>query len=389
MIWLKAGTYVVSESVNADKLEIYGGFDGTENNLVDRDWHANRTIIDGGGTVSPFRNVALESTVGTVLDGLIVQNGINQNNANGNGNGGAAILASGAQVRNCIFRNNRTRGGKNGAAIHCHLGNVRIENSLFVNNTSSGNGGAVQVGGGVTATIIHCTFANNTAAGPGGAFGLGNETSNLNVYNTIAYHNTGKGTYSSYGQNANVDGGGKVVSRSSAIESVSKKFTDGDDDNHMSLSDEVSPLFENPSSVSGYVDDEKQLAEANVASYRLSDGSPCIDAGDDNYASVSIHDLDMHKRIVGTHADMGAYEYDATNAVEDIDKAEESSPIVFYKDGQIYLPYATQGRFFIYTADGKQVYSSFIDKSSYTMKWDRKGLFIVKYANKHHKFIAD
>ncbi len=158
------------------------------------------------------------------------------------------------------------------------------------------------------------------------------------MYNTIAYHNTGKGTYSSYGQNANVDGGGKVVSRSSAIESVSKKFTD---------------------------------------------------AGDDNYASVSIHDLDMHKRIVGTHADMGAYEYDATNAVEDIDKAEESSPIVFYKDGQIYLPYATQGRFFIYTADGKQVYSSFIDKSSYTMKWDRKGLFIVKYANKHHKFIAD
>ncbi len=101
------------------------------------------------------------------------------------------ILANGAVVRNCIFRNNKTQNGKNGAALHCHLGNIRIENTLFVNNQSAGNGGAVQVGGGVTATFINCTLANNKAAGLSGGFGLGNNTSNLKVHNTIAYNNVG------------------------------------------------------------------------------------------------------------------------------------------------------------------------------------------------------
>lgn len=305
-LWLKEGTYIVSTPIHPDKMEIYGGFSGNELSLDERNFPDHPTIIDGGGKVSVFRNSNLDSNVVTLLDGLIVQNGINQAGANGNGNGGGAILTKGAIVRNCIFRNNRTQNGKNGAAIHCHLGQISIENSLFVNNTSSGNGGAIQVGGGVTATVINCTLCNNVASGPGGAFGLGNDGSNLNVYNSIAWHNKGAGNYSSFGQNTNVNGGGIVISLSSAIESLSNKFTDGNDENHIFLSQENTPMFANVPDIDGYTD----LSNIEDACYQLQEGSPCIDTGDDNYAAISPYDLAGKNRLMGTHIDRGAYEFD-------------------------------------------------------------------------------
>ena len=289
-VWLKQGLYNVTASVISDNVAFYGGFNGTEKKLAERNWKDNPTVIDGGGAVSPFRN-SLNTSVSTILDGLIVQNGINQAGANGNGNGGGAILNDGAVVRNCIFRNNRTQNNKNGAAIHCHTGQLRIENSLFIDNTSTGNGGAIQVGGGVTATVVNCTLVNNQATGPGGAFGLGTNGSNLNVYNTIAWHNTGNGIYSSLGQNADINGGGTVVSQYSAIESSSTKLTDGDDNNHLTLSEEVTPVFREDG-------------------YELTEESPCIDAGNTNLTSGLDYDLGMNRRLSGAQIDMGAYEFD-------------------------------------------------------------------------------
>ena len=99
------------------------------------------------------------------------------------------ILSNGAFVRNCIFRNNATRNGRNGAAIHCNSGHCIIENSLFINNTSDGNGGAIQIGTGTTATVRNCTFANNSAVKPGGAIGTATNKSNLTLINSILYNN--------------------------------------------------------------------------------------------------------------------------------------------------------------------------------------------------------
>ena len=305
-LWLKEGTYPVTSPIHPDKMEIYGSFAGSEQTPDERNITVHPTIIDGGGTISPIRNSNLDATVTTVLDGLIVQNGINQAGANGNGNGGGAILTNGATVRNCIFRNNRTQNGKNGAAIHCHLGQVSIENSLFDGNTSSGNGGAIQVGGGTTATIINCTLVNNQATGPGGAFGLGTNASNLNVYNSIAWHNTGSGNYSSYGQNTDINGGGTVISLSSAIESTSTKFTDGNDEGHITLSQQVTPMFVKEAATDG----STYPVELAAAGYELQEGSPCIDAGNDNFAAISSHDLAGKNRVLGTHIDMGAFEFD-------------------------------------------------------------------------------
>lgn len=304
-LWMKEGTYIVTTPIHPDKMEIYGGFSGNETALDERNFTEHPTIIDGDGKISPIRNSNLDINVVTLLDGLIIQNGINHAGANGNGNGGGAILTNGAIVRNCVFRNNRTQNGKNGAAIHCHLGQISIENSLFVNNTSSGNGGAIQIGGGVTATVVNCTIANNVASGPGGAFGLGTAASNLNVYNSIAWHNVGSGAYSSFGQNTDINGGGTVIALSSAIESQSTKFTDGNDENHIFLTQENTPMFTDAPAVDGYTD----LSNIEEANYQLQQGSPCIDTGDDNYAAISPYDLAGGTRLAGTHIDRGAYEF--------------------------------------------------------------------------------
>lgn len=377
VLWLKAGIYTVGKSVNIDKLEVYGGFDGTETELADRNWAENHTVIDGGGKVSPFRNGNLDVAVTSVLDGLIVQNGINQPNANGNGNGGAAILANGAVVRNCVFRNNRTQNGKNGAAIHCHLGQIRIENSLFVNNTSSGNGGAVQVGGGVTATVINCTFANNVSSGPGGAFGLGNNTSNINIYNSIAYHNKGNGKFSSYGQNSDVNGGGTVISKYSAIESESTKFADGNDEAHMVLSESVAPGFSSPASVYGYTDNADEVSEIENASYALGANSPCIDAGDDNYAAVSAYDLACRKRIQGVRVDMGAYET-AEGSYVAVVPSWENRGAVTYKEGNIVVSDAPDYSVLsVYSPDGTLQFRQRGISDSYSLPWKSVGVIVV------------
>lgn len=326
-LWLKEGLYSVNSPIHPDKLEIYGGFDGSEMTPDERNLSAHQTIIDGGGTISPFRNSNLESTVVTVLDGLVIQNGINQAGANGNGNGGGAILTNGSIVRNCVFRNNRTQNGKNGAAIHCHLGQVSIENSLFVNNTSSGNGGAIQVGGGTTATVINCTFCNNLATGPGAAFGLGNNTSNLNVYNSIAWHNKGKGIYNSFGQNADINGGGTVVSLSSAIESESTKFSDGNDENHIALSQDNTPMFVKIPATDGYT----SLDEISQACYELQEGSSCIDTGDDNYAAISRFDLAGKNRVYGSHVDRGAFEFDGdATGIKSMNQEQKKGNNIYY-----------------------------------------------------------
>ncbi|MCF0195978.1 MAG: sulfatase-like hydrolase/transferase [Bacteroidaceae bacterium] len=289
-VWLKAGTYQVAKSLNIDNIALYGGFSGTESGLYERDWAKNVAIIDGGGVVSPLRN-SLNTTVSTVVDGVTVQNGINQAGANGNGNGGGMIINGGTKVRNCVFRGNRTQNAKNGAAIHCNVGTFTIENCLFYDNTSSGNGGAVQVGGGCTATITNCTFADNTAAKPGGAIGLGNNTSNVNIYNCVAWHNKGGSAYNSYGQNDDMNGGGTVIARFTSIQTQSTKFTDGDDEQVTFLTEEKKPQF-----VEG--------------GYQLAEGSPCIDAGNASLLANTEFDLAHNARLSGKQLDQGAYEAD-------------------------------------------------------------------------------
>jgi len=314
-IWVKAGTYVFSSTVLFDYLFIYGGFSGSETALSERNWAANKTIFDGNDAIQLFRNSlgtergSNATSIPCLLDGVIVQNGLSPVDVNG----GGMIINNGAVIRNCIFRNNATQGGKHGAAIHCNTNTIVIENCLFINNTSSGNGGAVQIGGTTNVTIRSCTFANNKAVNPGGAIGFGNNTANLNLFNSIAYNNLYGSDYNSFGSATNISGGGTIISKHSAVESTSTKFTDGNDVNHVVL-DRVAtvpivPGFVSQATVIGKGANETEITEINSASYRLSSqSSPCVNTGLNAEASTILYDLDYTTRIFANVVDMGVYE---------------------------------------------------------------------------------
>jgi hypothetical protein len=305
-MWLKEGTYSLTAPVSFEGLFIYGGFSGSETELSERNWHTHPAILDGNNQVSVLRNrtTITGDPIPCLLDGVIVQNGTNPSAENAGG-----ILANdGAVLRNCIFRNNQTTNAKNGAAVHCHIGTIRIENCLFVNNTSSANGGAIQIGGGAKAIIINCTMANNKATGLGGAIGTGAANSDCSLINTIAWNNSSSLGFNSYAQNAGIDGGGAIVSIHSAIESVSTKFSDGDDVNHTVLSRDNTPGFASASAIIGKATGTSDEETAASASYALTAGSVCIDAGKSDEAPHLLLDLAGASRVQGKGIDIGAYE---------------------------------------------------------------------------------
>ena len=93
-------------------------------------------------------------------------------------------------IENCIFEDNYSNGNKtltlsdgvaqtyNGGGVIYAIGaNTTIKNSTFTNNTSNGDGGAIQVIDGGTLTVCDCDFINNDTTGSfGGAIAQGKNT---------------------------------------------------------------------------------------------------------------------------------------------------------------------------------------------------------------------
>src|SRR3989304_2906804 len=72
-VWVAAGTYVERITLKAGAA-LYGGFVGNESDVSQRNWVANRTILDGnaGGSVvtSP-----IGATTSTRIDGFTIRTG--------------------------------------------------------------------------------------------------------------------------------------------------------------------------------------------------------------------------------------------------------------------------------------------------------------------------
>jgi hypothetical protein len=331
-IWVRSGTYVLSAEIEVDKkVAIYGGFDGTETALTDRDWEANDTTVDGNGAVRCF-NV----TEVCILDGFTITDGaaaggagvkldcppegtfawggtvstkilnctLSGNNATAGG-GGICDFYSDSYVENCTFyENSADRGGAfyhwesspeiekcvfmynvttssssygGGALCGDYLCYGSITNCVFALNYSNSWGGAISYHMSYP-EIINCTFADNEAAHYGGA--LMTNVAAPTLRNCIVWENVPDQHYHAVGADmpfivySDVDGG----------------YAGPGYDNI-----DADPLF------------------LGTGNYRLAAGSPCIDAAsgtnapDDDIRGIARpQDGDGD----GTASfDMGAYEY--------------------------------------------------------------------------------
>jgi hypothetical protein len=195
---------------------------------------------------------------GGCLSGFALTNGATQNwgdimfeNVNG---GGCWCESPDEVVAQCVLAGNSAH--LRGAGIY----GGTLNNSIVISNSGYSGGGAAN------STLNHCTLTGNTAQYQGG----GTFSSTLN--NSIVYYNTA----SAEGNNV----------RDSILNYCCTPDPGG----------------------AGCITNEPLFVDQAGGNLRLQSNSPCINAGNNTFASGPT-DLDGRPRIVGGTVDIGAYEH--------------------------------------------------------------------------------
>ncbi len=177
-IWVAAGTYkpttTTSTSISfllVNGVSLYGGFNGSESLLSERNFLTNISILsgnigNGGSTTDNSIHVVGGDNVGsqTRLDGFRISDGHSSSLA-----GGVYLSSSSPTISNCTFINNFALDAA-GALTH-NGGTLTLTNCTFLSNFTDGIGGALQIRSG-TARITDCKFTSNLAGSTGGAMYL-------------------------------------------------------------------------------------------------------------------------------------------------------------------------------------------------------------------------
>jgi hypothetical protein len=231
------------------------------------------------------------------------------------GNGGAMSNRYGSPtVSNCTFTGNSA--AKVGGAMRNTQSNLVITNCTFSGNSAEWYGGAMYNGYYSNPTITNCIFTSNSAEWYGGAmFDIDNSSST--VTNCIF-----SGNSASYfgGAMYNVDSSSTVTN--CILWGNGPLGIYNYDSNAIITYSDVQGGWGGV----GNIDEEPHFA--SDTDLHLMPDSPCIEAGDPNYAAgPNETDLDGNPRIAGARIDMGAYEYPAAPCI-----AVPSRRITFIKD---------------------------------------------------------
>ena len=174
-------------------LAIYGGFEGTEVMLDQRDWNTNITIlsgdINGDDIADDFDNFRTDNVAhvlwlsggDNILDGIVITGGqasldIAPTTTVANltienyapYSGGGCYITSNSEIRNCTFRQCN---GRYGAALEADSVAVFVlEDCIFENNNSIE--GTAGIGWMDNPIIRNCHFENNDAQFRGSGLSL-------------------------------------------------------------------------------------------------------------------------------------------------------------------------------------------------------------------------
>jgi predicted outer membrane repeat protein len=159
-------------------VSVYGGFDGTETNLDDRDPAANETILSGniGETDDATDNCyhvfhhtsSLGLTSATVLSGFTITGGYADGSSQTYKSGAGMFNYEAAPtISHCTFSENYA--GDEGGGMYVYAAAPVLTNCVFSGNEAADKGGALANKDGSSPTITNCTFSGNTADEYGGA----------------------------------------------------------------------------------------------------------------------------------------------------------------------------------------------------------------------------
>ena len=272
-IWVARGTYVGGSAINSPGC-LYGGFAGAETAREQRNWAANATVLDGGGTGTVLSMRAYATPC--VADGFTIQNGF------GDMGSGVGYVGPGpATISHDIIQ------GNVGGGIYGEMGPLTVTDNWILNNTGETDGGGIFLYNS-NPVILNNTFTGNTILGYGGAVYLTYCTSAA-VSNNIVASNT-SGVYA--------DTTGGAVS----LHAVNNDLwsNTGDDSTYLQAgpNDNISanPLF----------------LDSAAGGYQLCPNSPCRNAGSDSTGLTDTLDIDCMPRTAGSYIDIGAAQYYAS-----------------------------------------------------------------------------
>lgn len=372
-LWIAEGVYKPDASdrqvfftLPAD-MEVYGGFNGTETQLSQRDWHTYETIISGDLQGNDNSNVTYNEATrsdnsyrlfivsgnGVVLDGLVLES------AQGNWTSSVAFsrgsaITKGAGVSNLVLRNSTFR--KNVARIGIInfnftttvTNNILIESCDFHNNFAiygAGLSSATNEAGAVTdIEVYNSRFFNNEAGDiPGGTGFSGSSMSlfanegtiNATIVNNTFAYNQDNGTelqdagtiilrrldnsasdVTNLELHNNIFFGNTKAGNPNSV-AIGLMNRQNNDITSVNLSNNVidyGTLANRSVSItpSGLQDDsDPDFVDGPNGDLRLTSTSWVIDAGDNTKLPVSItKDVDGEDRILNSTIDIGAHEFD-------------------------------------------------------------------------------
>jgi predicted outer membrane repeat protein len=253
------------------------------------DFTENKAYWCGGGMMSSDGNLTLK-------DGNFTGN-------DANWGGGLCDGKNTTRLTNVTFINNSA--SDRGGGLYNEQNQSTMTNTLFSGNKAMYGGGIYNE---ITKlTQINTTFSGNNAEDIGGGMFFNQGASY--VYNSIFWNNQDNSGPGTINANIYIENSGKISLANSIVESSGgsgswvldpTRYIDGENNK------DTDPLFVEPV--------HPAIAPTAGGDLHLTDKSPAIDMGNDDYISV-IFDLDHHQRIVdgnrdGTPTvDMGALEY--------------------------------------------------------------------------------
>ncbi len=368
-LWVASGTYKPHATDRRatfdvpDGVKIFGGFNGTETLLSQRDPKVNVTVLSGdlmgndNGVLleteatrqdNSFHIVSIRGNAeNVVLDGFTITGG----NANGALNNacaipaadqyydvrGAAILTNPytwgdkvqVAIRNCIIEKNTATSVAVATAFYpCGVQNIRSDIDFkycIVRDNYSRDLPAILYAGSsgyyiiTTGTILNCLFYDNESLNSASSIYLVTSTANggepwslgVDVVNSTFVDNTGvngnvvKAVNTTVGNsrfksNVIYSNGSNAPFEGSTVELL----------NSISEGGQFSAL-----------DSDPLFTNASLNDYSLTSASPAIDGGLNNYAQYFgiTKDLNDNDRIFNGTVDIGAYEYQSTLSTETLD----------------------------------------------------------------------